>query len=138
VAEEKRPGVEAVNDTLVAVATAFFSMFGGAWAMSQSDIKIETKTWLAIVAGVGGGILLWRWNRPAAMGFAAGLGGLGLTAMIAQAAGAADSGKLFGFQQAADQRAKKWALAPPSATPATPPPGPVLITPGMFYAAGQA
>jgi hypothetical protein len=108
--------------------------------MSQSDIKIETKTWLTIVAGIGGGILLWRWNRPAAMGFAAGLGGLGLTAMIAQAAGAADSGRLFGFQQAAEQRARRWPLPreTPSSPPATPPPGPVLINPGMFYAAGQA
>jgi len=137
VAEEKRPVVAAVNDTLVAIATAFFAMFGGAWVMSQSDIKIEAKTWLAIVGGAAGGVVLWRWNRPAAMGFAAGLGGLGLTAMIAQAAGAADSGKLFGFQQAAEQRQRRFSFEKPPATP-TPSPGPVLINPGMFYAAGQS
>ncbi|MGH9463091.1 MAG: hypothetical protein ACRD1X_17920 [Vicinamibacteria bacterium] len=127
--------MSAVNDTLIATATAFFAMFGGAWAMSQSDAKIEAKTWIAIFGGLAGGVLLWRWNRPAAMGLAAGLGGLGLTAMIAQAAGAADAGKLFGFQQAREQRQKR--LQTPAVPPPTPSPSPrqVLITPGMYYAA---
>lgn len=96
------------NDVLATTATAFFAMFGGAWALSRSErMPVEAKTWTAIGVGLVGGIALSRWNKPVGLGFAAGLGGLGLIALIAQAAGAVDAGKLFGFEQAAQTRERK-------------------------------
>jgi hypothetical protein len=109
-----------INDALAATATAFFSMFGGAWVLSKAEMPIEAKTWTALSVGLIGGVALSRWNKPVGLGFAAGLGGLGLIALIAQAAGAANAGTLFGFQQAAETRAARQNLPPLSPLEGTP------------------
>lgn len=99
VVEERSALPAAASDTFVAMGVAFFSMFGGAWILSQLQMSVQGKTAIAVLAGGGAGIALHRYSQPAALGLASGLGGLGLSAMIAQASGAANAGRLFGFEE---------------------------------------
>lgn len=88
-----------VNDGVALVATAVFSGMAGSWMLSRAKrMSTPAKTWIAIGTGLGGGFLVSRFNRPVGWGIAAGLGGLGLMALIAQFAGVIESGRAFGFE----------------------------------------
>jgi hypothetical protein len=89
-----------LGDAALALVTGFLSLFGGAYVLSKFEMSTFAKTWIAIGVGLAGGAAMSKYSKPVGLGIAAGLGGLGLTAFIAEAAGAANSGKLFGFGEA--------------------------------------
>jgi hypothetical protein len=108
VRENTSETLRGVGDVLIALTSGFLSMFAGSWALSHAEqVPLAAKTAIAIGVGAAGGFLVARWHKPLGYGIAAGLGGLGMTALIAQAAGAADAGKLFGFQEASEYRARR-------------------------------
>lgn len=82
------------------VSAAFFSMLGGIWALSRPETKLSMseKTWLAVLGGGLGGHVISKWHKPIGLGIAAGLAGLGLLALAAQAMGIVKSGKAFAMQ----------------------------------------
>lgn len=103
--ERKKSEAETLlGDAALALVTGFLSLFGGAYILSRFEMSTFAKTWIAIGTGLAGGAAMARYSKPVGLGIAAGLGGLGLTAFIAEAAGAANAGKLFGFDRAAAVR----------------------------------
>jgi hypothetical protein len=97
------PTERILGSATAAVVAAFVAMFLGSLALSKvNGASSRVKAGVALGAGLLAGIFLGRRYGAAGWGIAAGLGGLGMTALFAEFAGAVNAGEAFGFEKGKD------------------------------------